>query len=299
LKLRALAPLVTCAVLVLGGCSPSFTGADGSHGYGATATLEAKPDAKHRFVAVFGIETRESLSRFELRSMALSDTTNPKAAAALPPIPSNLVFVVDRGTREITVWSPQAKRYYHGSLDRLQAGDSGATPAASPEAPAAGANPGAAPEPAVSASPAPRKPRAAPWLPLLKHLPTVTLSVAGAGSEIVDGHVTTALDISATMASPKPPAKKTPAQKSPPGPTALSKFLVHVNLADEFDGFPLSIRVRVPDSRPGKAPLEVRLHMTDVLATSPPQSDFAPPAGYEAVETPATLLAPPGALPPS
>jgi hypothetical protein len=330
------------AALALGGCSTTFTGADGSHGYGATATLEAHPDAQKSFVAVFAIESRDSLSRFQLRSLSATDSAHPKAATALPPIPQDLVFVVDRTSREVTIWSPQAKHYFRSSIDRLQKGASGASPAADPTpvvsepdpaplqvpdaaatgqnagAPATGANGGAVigiptaapPVPLATANPAARKPGSLPWLTLLKTMPPLEFTMAGAGSERVDGHATTALDITLTAASPNAAPQKATAQKatatqkpatrdaaSPRESTARkahapTKILIHINLADDYEGFPLSIRVRVPDARPGKAPMEMRLHMTNVLASSPPLADFTPPEGYEAVDNPAALMAP-------
>jgi hypothetical protein len=360
---------VLAGTVALGGCSTNFAGADGSRGYGATGTLEIRPDPKAGFVAVFAIETRDNLSRFQLLSISQNGSGDPKAAAALPPIPSNLVFVIDRGTREVTIWSPQSKHYFRSSLDRLQQTASGASPAADPtpalsepdpaplQRPAATAaatngtdsktgtaggttigagtatsssspNVVAPPLPSATPSSAGLKPRSFPWLALLKQMPPVELTVAGAGTERVDGHATTALDITATMASPKslpqrvtqkaathavpaPKASRQPAsphastaqkahgQGSPAqssatrtAPAQPAKVLIHMNLADEYEGFPLSIRVRVPDARPGKTPMELRLHMTNVLASSPPPADFAPPEGYEAVDSPAALIAP-------
>ncbi len=311
-----LGTLALGAVLALGGCSTAFTGADGSHGYGATATLEVHPDAQKSFVAVFATESRDNLSRFQLRSLSETDSAHPKAATTLPPIPQDLVFVVDRTARVVTIWSPQAKQYFRSSLDRLQKGASGAnpeadaTPVASATEPAplqvpdaaATANAGATaapspPVPQASANPAARKPGSLPWLAMLKTMPPVELTMAGAGSERVDGHATTALDITVTAAAPKPvapaatpnSAAQRPAARKPRVPT---KVLIHINLADEYEGFPLSVRISVPDARPGKAPIQLRLHMTNVLASSPPLADFTPPEGYERADNPAALMAP-------
>jgi hypothetical protein len=332
---RALICAALGAALALGGCSTTFAGADGSRGYGATATLDVHPDAQKSFVAVFAIETRDNLSRFQLRSLSATDSAHPKAATALPPIPQDLVFAVDRTARVVTIWSPQSKHYFRSSIDRLQNGASGASPAADPtpvvsepdpaplqvpDAGTTGANGGAAvgvptaappvlSAPPATANPAARKPGRLPWLAMLKAMPPVEFTMAGAGSERVDGHATTALDITVTAASPNgasrrsalqgpagqqppaqgPPAKKATARKPSPDPW---KVLVHINLADEYEGFPLSIRVRVPDARPGKPAMNLRLHMTNILASSPPLADFAPPEGYEAVDSPAALMAP-------
>jgi hypothetical protein len=331
-----LGSVALCAGLALGGCSTAFIGADGSRGYGATATLEVHPDAQKSFVAVFATESRDNLSRFQLRSLAASDSAHPKAATALPPIPQDLVFVVDRTSRVVTIWSPQSKQYFRSSLDRLQKGVSGASPAADatpvvsepdpaplqvPDPQASATNAGAPatptpPVPAVTASPAARKPGRLPWLDVLKAMPPVELTMAGAGSERVDGLATTALDITVTAAAPnvtpqkaalqrtatQKPATRDATSRQPASPReaaarkmhAPTKVLIHINLADEYEGFPLSIRVRVPDARPGKAPMELRLHMTNVLASSPPLADFTPPEGYERADSPAALMAPGG-----
>jgi hypothetical protein len=323
---RSLPFAAACAAgLVLGGCSTAFAGADGSSGFGATGTLEVRTDP-HRFVAVFGIETREELSRFDLRSLSQSDSANPnpKAQAGFLPFPGNLVIVVDRGSREITVWSPQSRHYFRSSLDRLRGAVSGENPVETTESdtiPAPGAatpdtkpTPGAAasdtsPGPGVTrppgpsaassgtspaappgpASASPGGPAIAPWLAVLKRLEPLTLTVSEAGNELVDGHATTALDITATQAERDLAARKLPAQKPPAQPL---KVLVHLNLADEYDGFPLAVRVRVSDSQPGSAPMELHLYVTNVLAVSPSKADFAPPEGYEPAGTPAALMAP-------
>jgi hypothetical protein len=345
---RSLPLAAACAVgLVLAGSSTAFAGADGPRGLGATGTLEVRTDAHRRLVAVFGIETREELARFDLRSLSQSDSANPKAQAGFPPLLGNLVIVVDRGSREVTVWSPQSRHYFRSSLDRLRAAASGgnaaettesdtipapgaATPdtkptpgaAASDMSPGPGATrpyaPSTAPSGASPAAPpgpasaAPGGPAIAPWLAVLKRLEPLTLTVSTAGSELVDGHATTALDITATQAEREPAVRKLPAQKPPARsasaqapaqagsrqkspaqkPPAPLKVLVHLNLADEYDGFPLVVRVRVTDAQPGSAPMELRLHVTNVLAASPPRADFAPPEGYEPADTPAALVAP-------
>lgn len=351
---RTLPFAAACAAgLLLAGGSTALAQAEGMRGFTATGTLEVRTDARGGFVAVFGVETRDEFSRFDLRSPAQSDSANPKAQAGFLPLPGNLVIVVDRGSREVTVWSPQSRHYFRSSFDRLRAAASGEKPAETTESdtiPAPGAatpdtkpTPGAAASDLIPASGAlrPQRPSAAPsgtspaappgpanpvpgglaiapWRAVLKQLEPLTLSVTMDGKELVDGHPTTALDITVKQAEREPPVRKLPAQQPPvagarkpsaqmaskrtPAPAVSrhkspvrklpQQILVHLNLADEFDGFPLAVRLRVPEPQTGRAPMELRLHLANVVAASPPQADFAPPEGYEPADTPAALMAP-------
>lgn len=267
---RSFAPLAALgAALALGGCA---TGLTGSRGYGASGTFEARFDANKRVVADFGVAAREKLARFELRSVSLVDAADPKHGMPAP-IPANVVIVVDQGTRELTVWSPQSKHYFRSPLDKIKETAAGA----------------GAPLPDATASPGARS--GGGWLAMLKALKSVTMTMNVAGNELVDGHKTTALDIAISQTLPPPPAtaQHPAAVRTPAAPM---KIVVHANLADEYDGFPLAVRARMGSPGPGKPPLEVRLHMRDVRNSSPPESDFRPPEGYESATNPAELLAP-------
>jgi hypothetical protein len=270
----AMAVAALAATVALGGCAMNSTTA-GSAGYGASGSLDVQLDPKRKAVAEFAVASRDRLARFELRSVSLVDAADPKHT--LPaPIPANLVIVVDQAAREVTVWSPQTKQYFRTSLDQMKQAAAGADPQASPAPAATGVAPAL-------------KGGGKGWLALLKGLTSLSITMTVAGGEAVDGHATTALDINATQMSQRA--------------VQPLRIAVHANLADEYDGFPLAVRARIGSTKPGKPPVELRLHMTNVQTVSPPAADFAPPEGYSAAATPAALIAPggipPGAFPPN
>jgi hypothetical protein len=189
-------------------------------------------------------ERRGSLIRVDLLTLSLTDAT--KATPLPDPIPPGGYSVVyDTVTMVYTVWSPSRRTYYSGK--------------GRPAMP----SPPATPTPAPSASPGSSLESALASLKDLRQF-AISLSLA-ADKTPIDGHPTTNFDFRFT--------RQVKAQ-DPIDASGRASF------ADDLGGVPLLLVLSATHGPAGTLGANLRVSLSDVKQKAPPESDFAPPAGY-------------------
>jgi hypothetical protein len=231
---------------------------DAPNGYAGKGNFVAQTTVSTRgtmlsFGGTFAVEAHGSRMRLDVLSLGIAGMGASTAAllsATLSP-PGGFTVVYDLKTGSFTLWS-SAKRTYFTKIMTHATGAS-----------AAPAN-GATPAPANGATPAPATPFG--FARSLANDSAFSLSLALAGHGTVNGHPATGLDYHYAR-------------------TANTGDAIDVQgrlqLADDLDGLPVEITASGTTRSLPKS--SITIDLTTLAKVTPPDGDFAVPAGFTRV----------------